>query len=76
MRFQVGWRHYTGLAQPLPPAESGRRLRDYAHRHPRTAAWLMRAVGQAVDGSDAAYERVGSDCEHGVPLVAVTPDGW
>lgn len=74
VRFQVGRRRYTGLAQPLPAAESGRRLRDYARRHPRTAALLMRAVGQDVDGSDSAYERVGSDRDDGVPLVALTPD--
>ncbi|MGH8933767.1 MAG: nitroreductase family deazaflavin-dependent oxidoreductase [Egibacteraceae bacterium] len=73
VRFQVGWRHYTGLARPLPAEESGHRLRDYARRHPRTAAALMRALGQDIDGSDAAYERVGADRDHGVPLVALTP---
>lgn len=73
VRFQVGSRHYTGLARPLPAAESGRRLRDYARHHPRTAAAMMRVLGQDVDGSDAAYERVGADRDHGVPLVALTP---
>jgi deazaflavin-dependent oxidoreductase (nitroreductase family) len=73
VRYQVGWRRYAGRARPLPPAESGRRLAEYAHRHPRTAAALMRMVGQDVDGSDAAYRRVGSDREHGVPIVALQP---
>lgn len=73
VRVQVGWRRYAGLARPLPAEESGRRLADYASRHPPTAAWLLRALGQEVDGSEAAYRRVGSDCEHGVPLVALTP---
>jgi hypothetical protein len=53
--------------------ESGRRLAGYAHRHPRAAASLLRAIGQDVDGSDAAYERVGSDPDHGIPLVALLP---
>jgi len=73
VRFQVGRRRYQGLARPLAPAESGRRLAGYAHRHPRAAASLLRAIGQDVDGSDAAYERVGSDSEHGIPLVALVP---
>ncbi|MFY1672720.1 nitroreductase family deazaflavin-dependent oxidoreductase [Plantactinospora sp. WMMB334] len=49
--FQVGWRRHSGTARPLPPDESGRRLRDYARRHPRAAAWLMRTIGQQVDGT-------------------------
>ncbi|MHA6783283.1 nitroreductase family deazaflavin-dependent oxidoreductase [Pseudonocardia saturnea] len=73
VRFQVGRHRHTGVARPLPPAESGRLLAEYAHRHPRTAATLMRTVGQDVDGSPASYERVGSDPETGVPLVALTP---
>jgi deazaflavin-dependent oxidoreductase (nitroreductase family) len=73
VRFQVGWRRYQGLARPLPPAESGRRLAGYARRYPRAAASLLRAIGQDVDGSDAAYERIGSDPEHGIPLVALRP---
>lgn len=71
--FQVGWQRHTGLAQPLPAAESGRRLAEYAHHHPRTAAALMRTIGQDVDGSDLGYRRVGADREHGVPLVALQP---
>ena len=73
VRFQVGRRRYTGLARPLAAAESGRRLAEYARRHPRTAASLMRLVGQDVDGSTAAYQRVGSDPVHGVPVVALRP---
>jgi len=73
VRFQVGWRRYQGLARPLPPAESGRRLAGYAGRHPRAAASLLRAIGQDVDGSDAAYQRVGSDPDGGVPLVVLVP---
>jgi hypothetical protein len=73
VRFQVAWRRYQGLARPLPPAESGRHLAGYARRHPRAAASLLRAIGQDVDGSDAAYERIGSDPEHGIPLVRSCP---
>ncbi len=73
VHFQVGRRHHDGWAHPLPAAESGRQLSDYARRHPRTAATLMRTIGQDVDGSAADYERVGSDPEHGVPLVVLTP---
>lgn len=73
VRFQVGRRRYTGLARPLPAIESGQRLAEYARRHPRTAASLMRLVGQDLDGSTAAYQRVGSDPEHGIPIVALRP---
>lgn len=72
--FQVARHRYTGWAQPLPPAESGQRLAEYARRYPRTAATLMHAVGHDVHGSDAGFERVGSDPEHGIPLVALRPD--
>ena len=34
VRFQVGWRSYAGLARPLPPVESGRRLAEYARSPP------------------------------------------
>lgn len=71
VHFQVGRRRCAGVAPPLPAAESGRRLAEYARRHPRTAAALMRTIGQDVDGSAAAYERVGSDVERGVPLAAL-----
>lgn len=73
VRFQVGRHRYAGEARPLPPAESGRRLAEYAERHLRTAAALMRLVGQDVDGSPASYELVGSDPDRGVPLVALVP---
>ena len=70
--YQVGRRRRDGWAYPLPSAESGRRLADYARRHPRTAAALMAMVGHDIDGSPAAYERLGADAEHGVPLVLLT----
>lgn len=73
VRFQIGRHRHTGHARPLAPAESGRRLAGYARSHPRTAAALMRTVGQAVDGSPASYQRVGADPAEGVPLVALTP---
>jgi hypothetical protein len=73
VHFQVGWRHYDGWARPLPAAESGHQLSEYARRHPRTAAALMRAIGHDIDGSAAAYERVGSDPKHGVPIVVLAP---
>lgn len=73
VRFQVGRHRFEGRAEPLPPAESGRRLATYARRHPRTAAALMRMIGHEMDGSAAAYERLGADPEHGIPLVALRP---
>lgn len=73
VHFQVGRRHFDGRARPLPAAESGRRLCEYARRHPRLAAALMRTLGHDVDGSAAGYERVGADPEHGVPLVLLAP---
>ncbi len=73
VRFQVGWRRYEGRAEPLPAAESGRRLAAYARRRPRTAAALMRMVGHHVDGSAATYERIGADPEQGVPIIALRP---
>jgi deazaflavin-dependent oxidoreductase (nitroreductase family) len=69
VRFQVGGRRYRGVAEPLPAAESGAVLSAYARRHPRAAAALMRFVGQITDGSDADYRRIGSDLDHGVPVV-------
>ncbi|GAA4796930.1 hypothetical protein GCM10023200_36350 [Actinomycetospora chlora] len=71
--YRVGRRRRDGWAYPLPSAESGRLLADYAARRPRTAAALMRMLDRDVDGSRAAYERVGADAEHGVPLVVITP---
>jgi deazaflavin-dependent oxidoreductase (nitroreductase family) len=75
VRFQVGWRRYRGLAEPLPPAESGRRLAAYAQRHPHAAAALMRMLGHRIDGSPADYEQLGADPEHGIPIVALRPAG-
>lgn len=73
VRFQVGRRTRPGRARPLPPEESGRHLAAYARRRPRTAAALMRTVGQDVDGSPESYRRVGADPRTGVPLVVLTP---
>ncbi|GLZ48329.1 nitroreductase [Actinomycetospora sp. NBRC 106375] len=70
--YQVGWRRRDGWARPLPAAESGRLLAGYAARRPRTAAALMRLLDHDVDGSPEAYERIGADGEHGVPLVLLT----
>ena len=33
---------------------------------------LARPLGQEVDGSEAAYRRVGSDRDHGIALVALS----
>ena len=71
--YQVGWRRRDGWAYPLPSAESGRRLAEYASRHPRAAATLTRMLSHDVDGSPAAYERLGADAHHGVPLVLLSP---
>ncbi|MEO3926632.1 nitroreductase family deazaflavin-dependent oxidoreductase [Micromonosporaceae bacterium B7E4] len=72
--FQLGWRRQTGRVCPVPANKSGRYLRDHARRHPRRAALLMWTIGQCVDGSDAAYERIGSDPDRGVPILRVIPD--
>jgi deazaflavin-dependent oxidoreductase (nitroreductase family) len=71
--YQLGWRRRDGWAYPLPSAESGRRLAEYATRHPRSATALMRMLDHDVDGSPASYESLGADAEHGVPLVLLTP---
>ncbi|OEV04935.1 hypothetical protein AN216_04740 [Streptomyces oceani] len=73
VRYQVGRRTYHGTAVPLPSADSGRRLADYARRHPLTAEELMRSLGHAPRDS-ADYEALGADSEHGVPLVLLRPD--
>ena len=70
--YQVGGRRHRGTAVPLPPEESGRRLAEYALRHPRTAARLMRALGHEPRGR-ADFEALGADREHGVPLVLLRP---
>ncbi|HEX5880651.1 MAG TPA: hypothetical protein VF468_20400 [Actinomycetota bacterium] len=43
-------------------------------RPPRTRLQrdLARPLGQEVDGSEAAYRRVGSDRDHGIALVALS----
>jgi deazaflavin-dependent oxidoreductase (nitroreductase family) len=71
--YQIGWRRRDGWVYPLPSAESGRRLAEYASRHPRSATALMRMLDHDVDGSPASYERLGADAEHGVPLVLLSP---
>lgn len=73
VHVQVGRRHFDGVARPLPPAESGRRLSEYARRYPRLAVAMMRMLGHDVDGSAAGYQRLGADPEHGVPLVLLRP---
>jgi hypothetical protein len=35
----------------------------------------LRVLGHDVDGSDAAVERVGADREHGIPIIALWPEG-
>jgi deazaflavin-dependent oxidoreductase (nitroreductase family) len=70
--YQVGGRRHRGTAVPLPPEESGRRLADYAMRHPRTADQLMRALGHA-PRTRADFEALGADRAHGVPLVLLRP---
>ncbi|WP_116709373.1 nitroreductase family deazaflavin-dependent oxidoreductase [Actinomycetospora cinnamomea] len=71
--YQVGRRRRDGWAYPLPSDESGRLLAEYAVRRPRTAAALMRMLDRNLDGSSAAYQRLGADAEQGVPLVLLSP---
>ena len=72
VRYQVGARKYEGTAVPFAPEESGRRLADYAARHPRTAAKLMASLGHA-PASPADYAALGADPRDGVPLVLLRP---
>jgi deazaflavin-dependent oxidoreductase (nitroreductase family) len=72
--FRVGRRRYEGVAEPLDPAESGRRLAAYARRRPRSAALLIRTIGHDVDGTPEAYARLGADPEQGIPLVLLRPE--
>lgn len=72
--FEVGWRRFRGTAVPLPPQESGRALAEYARRHPRIASALLSRLDDEIDGSDAAYERIGADAENGIPIIALRPD--
>lgn len=74
VRYQVGARSFAGTAVPCPPEESGRRLADYAARHPRTAARLMSSLGHA-PASRADYAALGADPHDGVPLVLLRPHG-
>lgn len=74
VRYQVGARAYAGTAVPFPAEESGRRLADYAERHPRTAAKLMSALGHEPH-SRADFEALGADRRTGVPLVSLRPSG-
>jgi deazaflavin-dependent oxidoreductase (nitroreductase family) len=71
--YQVGRHRRQGWAYPLPAQESGRRLADYAERHPRAAAALMRMLEHDADGSPVGFERLGADPERGVPLVLLAP---
>ncbi|WP_067965887.1 nitroreductase family deazaflavin-dependent oxidoreductase [Nocardiopsis trehalosi] len=73
VRFQVGRHRYEGTCRPLPPEESGRRLADYARRHPLAAATLMRGLGHTA-ATDADVRRLGADRENGVPLLELRPD--
>ncbi|MFP3989016.1 nitroreductase family deazaflavin-dependent oxidoreductase [Streptomyces sp. E11-3] len=72
--YQVGWRKYEGTAVPLPPEESGRRLAEYAERHPRLAAKLMDSLGHA-PRSSADFAALGADRREGVPLIRLSPRG-
>ena len=72
VRYQVGGRKYEGTAVPYAPEESGRRLAEYAERHPRTAAKLMDALGHAPKSAEE-YAAIGADRQAGVPLVALRP---
>jgi deazaflavin-dependent oxidoreductase (nitroreductase family) len=68
VRYQVGTRKYAGSAVPLTPQESGRRLADYAARHPRAAAQLMSSLGHTPQ-SPGDYRAIGADPREGIPLV-------
>ena len=50
VRAPIWLYRYQGLARPFPPAESGRRLAGYAHRHPHAGASLLRASARTSTG--------------------------
>lgn len=68
--IQVGRKTTPAVARPLPPAESGQAMVDYAQRNPRAAKQLMRLCGYEVDGSDEDYFTMGHDI---IPIVALHP---
>ena len=57
--IQVGNRRHTVTARFLTPEEGGAIMVRYAPRHPRLARRLCAYMGFPVDGSEAAYRRVG-----------------
>ncbi|WP_236538259.1 nitroreductase family deazaflavin-dependent oxidoreductase [Spiractinospora alimapuensis] len=72
--FEVGWRRYRGTATVLPPEESGKALSHYLqHRYGRLGPPMLRVLGHPVDGSPEEYERVGSDPNNGIPVIALRP---
>ncbi|MCA9968972.1 MAG: nitroreductase family deazaflavin-dependent oxidoreductase, partial [Anaerolineales bacterium] len=68
--IQVGRRRLAVTADIFPPEESGARMADYARRHPRAAAGLLRLIGYEADGSEAQYREIGRD--H-IPFIALRP---
>ncbi|MCQ4080946.1 nitroreductase family deazaflavin-dependent oxidoreductase [Streptomyces sp. RB6PN25] len=70
--IRVGRRRAAAVAALLTPEECGSAMAEYATRHPRAAAQLMRVCGLQVDGSRADFCQAGRD--H-IRFVRLTPVG-
>ncbi|MGC9540727.1 nitroreductase family deazaflavin-dependent oxidoreductase [Streptomyces sp. UG1] len=57
--IQFGRRRFSVTAHFLSPEEGADVMADYARRHPRAARRLASLMGFSVDGSEAAYRRIG-----------------
>lgn len=68
--IQVGRKKMAVTAVPLTPEQSGQKMVDYAHEHPKAAKDLMRFCGYKVDGSDEDYFILAK--EH-IPFIAFEP---
>lgn len=68
--IQVGRKKMAATAVALSPEQSGQKMVDYAHEHPKAAKNLMQFIGFSVDGSDEDYFSLGRD--H-IPFIAFKP---
>lgn len=59
--IQVGRQVFPVTAEFLTREDSGEKMVEYAHQHPRTAKNLMKVIGFQVDGRDEEYYELGRD---------------
>ncbi|MFN2117894.1 MAG: nitroreductase family deazaflavin-dependent oxidoreductase [Candidatus Promineifilaceae bacterium] len=70
VEIQVGSKTMPVTAHVLEADESGKRMVDYARRHPHAAKELMRICGYEVDGSTEDYFTMGHDF---ISIVSLSP---